>query len=71
MQQAGSTVDNLRNVSNILAVAKHTGISQIFLPQNVQNNIDKVDTKISSAAETLETETEKNKKNIMIVLDLV
>lgn len=71
VQQAGSTVDNLRNVSNILAVAKHTGISQIFLPQNVQNNIDKVDTKISSAAETLETETEKNKKNIMIVLDLV
>ncbi|KAG5618701.1 hypothetical protein H5410_018525 [Solanum commersonii] len=71
VQQAGSTVDNLRNVSNILAVAKHTGISQIFLPQNVQTNIDKVDTKISSAAETLETETEKNKKNIMIVLDLV
>lgn len=71
VQQAGSTVDNLRNVSNILAVAKHTGVNQIFLPQNVQNNIDKVDTKISSAADTLERETEKNKKDIMTVLDLV
>ncbi|KAK4362152.1 hypothetical protein RND71_017393 [Anisodus tanguticus] len=71
VQQAGSTVDSLRNVSNILAVAKHTGVSQIFLPQNVQNNIDRVDAKISSAAETLESETEKNKKDIMMILDLV
>ncbi|CAN4086443.1 unnamed protein product [Withania somnifera] len=71
VQQARSTVDGLRNVSNILAVAKHTGVSQIFLPQNVQNNIDKVDAKISSAAETLESETEKNEKDIMIILDIV
>ncbi|CAN4088559.1 unnamed protein product [Withania somnifera] len=71
VQQARSTVDGLRNVSSILAVAKHTGVSQIFLPQNVQNNIDKVDTKISSAAETLESETDKNKKDIMIILDVV
>lgn len=71
VNQAGETVDGLRNVSNILAVAKHTGVNQIFLPQDVQNNIDKVDTKISSAAETLETETEKNKKDIMMILDLV
>ncbi|KAM3268967.1 hypothetical protein P3S67_030931 [Capsicum chacoense] len=71
VQQARSTVDGLRNVSNTLAVAKHTGVSQIFIPQNVQNNIDKVDAKINSAAETLENETEKNKKDIMIILDVV
>lgn len=71
VQQARSTVDGLRNVSNTLAVAKHTGVSQIFIPQNVQNNIDKVDAKINSAAETLENETEKNKKDIMIILDFV
>ncbi|KAJ8536185.1 hypothetical protein K7X08_034586 [Anisodus acutangulus] len=71
VQQAGSTVDSLRNVSDILAVAKHTGVNQIFLPQNVQNNIDRVDAKISSAAETLESETEKNKKDIMMILDVV
>ncbi|XP_059303504.1 uncharacterized protein LOC132055607 [Lycium ferocissimum] len=69
VRQAGSTVGSLRNVSNILAVAKRTRVGQFSLPQNVQNNIDKVDTKISSAAETLETETEKNKKDIMMILD--
>ncbi|XP_060205235.1 uncharacterized protein LOC132633057 [Lycium barbarum] len=69
VQQAGSTVGSLRNVSSILAVAKHTRVGQFSLPQSVQDNIDKVDTKISSAAETLETETEKNKKDIMMILD--
>ncbi|KAM3280876.1 hypothetical protein P3S67_027896 [Capsicum chacoense] len=71
VQQAGSTVDGLRNVSNSLSFVKDAGVSQIFLPQYVQNNIDKVYATISSAAETLESETKKNKKDIMIILDIV
>lgn len=69
--QADSTVYKLRNVSNVLAVAKNTGVAQIFLPKDVQNNIDSVDNTINSAADTLETETRNNKKDILYVIDFV
>ncbi|KAK4395371.1 hypothetical protein Sango_1691400 [Sesamum angolense] len=39
--QADSTVSNLKNVSNYLTAAKKVGVDQVFLPQDVQNNIDK------------------------------
>ncbi|RAL43258.1 unnamed protein product [Cuscuta campestris] len=71
LAQADSTVNKLRNVSTVLAMAKSTGVAQIFLPRNVQSDIDKVDRTINSSAETLETETRKNKKDILHVLDLV
>lgn len=71
VQQAKSTVANLTDVSNYLAAAKKVGVNQIFLPKNVQNNIDKVDNLIASAARTLETQTEKNKNDIFRYLDAV
>ncbi|KAL2493486.1 hypothetical protein Adt_29124 [Abeliophyllum distichum] len=71
VQQAESTVNNLTDVSHYLAAAKKVGVNQVFLPKDVQNNIDKVDNMIASAASTLETQTENNKNDIFHVLDSV
>ncbi|KAI3455274.1 hypothetical protein Pfo_011937 [Paulownia fortunei] len=69
--QADSTVDNLKIVSNYLTAAKKVGVDQVFLPQDVQNNIDKVNTMITSAADTLESATKNNKDDIFRYLDAV
>ncbi|KAH6758701.1 plasma membrane fusion protein [Perilla frutescens var. frutescens] len=69
--QADSTVDNLKNFSNFLTSAKGVGVDQVFLPQNVQDNIDKVNTMITSAADTLDSATKNNKNDIFIYLDAV
>lgn len=69
--QADSTVYKLRNVSGVLAVAKSTGVAQIFLPKDVQNSIDRVDDTINSSANTLETETRNNKRDILRAIDVV
>lgn len=69
--QADSTVDNLKSFSNYLTSAKRIGVNQVFLPQDVQNNIDKVNTMITSAANTLEDATKNNKNDIFSFLDTV
>lgn len=71
VKQANTTVDNLRNVSYYLAAAKKIEVDQVFLPPNVQNSIDNVDTKISAAASTLETETKNNSNDIKDALETV
>ncbi|XP_047318864.1 uncharacterized protein LOC124922167 isoform X2 [Impatiens glandulifera] len=68
LNQAGFTVDNLRNVSNYLASAKKVGVNQVVLPSDVQNNIDDANAKIVFAANTLQSVTVKNKDNIDKVL---
>ncbi|CAI9113920.1 OLC1v1014625C1 [Oldenlandia corymbosa var. corymbosa] len=69
--QSDSTVNNLRNVSDYLAAAKEVKIDNIALPSGVQKNIDQVDAKITSAANTLESETEKNRNHIVDILETV
>ncbi|CAH9075516.1 unnamed protein product [Cuscuta epithymum] len=71
VSQAGSTAGKLRNVSDVLDTAKITGVAQIFLPEDVKKNIDKVGDTINSSVNTLDTETRKNKKDILHVIDLV
>ncbi|KAA8541955.1 hypothetical protein F0562_023107 [Nyssa sinensis] len=71
VSQADSTVENLRNVSDYLAAAKQVGVDQIFLPPDVQNNIDQVETNINASAGTLEHETNKNSNDIKNILDSV
>ncbi|KAG6429936.1 hypothetical protein SASPL_107993 [Salvia splendens] len=46
-------------------------VDQVFLPKDVQNNIDKVNTLVTSAADTLESATENNKDDIFKYLDAV
>ncbi|XP_073040081.1 uncharacterized protein [Primulina eburnea] len=69
--QADSTVNNLKDVSNYLTSAKKIGVDQVFLPQDVQNNIDKVNNLITSSATQLEEATDNNKDNISHYLDVV
>ena len=71
MGQSDSTVSNLRNVSDYLVAAKEVKIDNIFLPTDVQKRIDQVDSKINSAANTLESETDKNRNRIVDILETV
>ncbi|XP_019437766.1 PREDICTED: uncharacterized protein LOC109343762 isoform X1 [Lupinus angustifolius] len=71
VDQADSTVDKLRNVSDFLAQAKQVGIDRVFLPANVQSDIDEVETKINTSATTLADQTKENSNNIQDLLDSV
>jgi len=69
VNQADTTSESLRNVSDYLAMAKQTGVRSTFLPPSVQSNIDAVEGKINSSAATLSATTMKNSKNIQDGLD--
>lgn len=69
VNQADTTVENLRNLSGYLGAAKRIGVDAIFLPADVQSNIDTTLTKINSAATQLSDTTEKNSKRIDDGLD--
>lgn len=64
VSQADVTSENLRNVSGYLAAAKQTNIDQIPMGQNVQSDIDDIQTKIDSAAGTLSSKTQDNSEKI-------
>ena len=69
--QADSTVGNLKSFSNYLTNAKTVGVGQVFLPKDVQSNIDTVNTLVTAAADTLESATKNNKDDIFNYLDAV
>lgn len=69
MQQANSTVESLRNVSDALVSAKQIGIDRVYLPSETQTKIDQTQTEINAAATNLADRTEKNSKQIRDVLD--
>ncbi|CAK8568581.1 unnamed protein product [Lathyrus sativus] len=69
--QADSTVDKLRNVSDFLAQAKQVGIDRVFLPVNVQTDIDEAETDINASAGTISDKTKENSDNIQDLLDSV
>ncbi|CAN1828457.1 hypothetical protein LINPERHAP1_LOCUS32236 [Linum perenne] len=53
VSQADSTVENLKNVSDYLASAKLLGVDQVFLPADVQTDIDQIGGRINSSASLL------------------
>ncbi|KAI8019512.1 hypothetical protein LOK49_LG04G02465 [Camellia lanceoleosa] len=67
--QANTTVESLGSVLDYLEAAKHIRVDQLFLPPDVQNNINKVETDINTAATTLEHEARRNQKDIQSVLN--
>ena len=64
VNQADTTVGNLRNVSGYLSAAKQVQVAQVLLPGNVQTDIDQILTKIDSSANTLSERADKNSKDI-------
>ncbi|CAA3028699.1 uncharacterized protein LOC111389910 [Olea europaea subsp. europaea] len=71
VHQANTASDKLRNVSELLSAAKKVGVDQVFLPSNVQSDIDRIQTKINSSASTLATRTEDNSKDIKNIIESV
>ncbi|KAK7411664.1 hypothetical protein VNO78_03099 [Psophocarpus tetragonolobus] len=71
VSQADFTAENLRNVSDYLDAAKKIGVEAVFLPADVQKNIDDVKTKINSSAAELSSKTEDNSKTIQDVIDVM
>lgn len=71
VHQADSAVDKLKNVSDYLAQAKQVGIDRVFLPSNVQTDIDEVETNINTSAGTIADKTKENSDNIQDLLDSV
>ncbi|PRQ56563.1 hypothetical protein RchiOBHm_Chr1g0337751 [Rosa chinensis] len=71
VSQADSTIESLRNLSGYLGAAKRTGVDSVFLPSDVQSNIDTTITKLNSAASKLSNTTEKNSNRIDDGLDSV
>ncbi|KMT02704.1 hypothetical protein BVRB_8g192950 [Beta vulgaris subsp. vulgaris] len=69
--QADYTVENLNNVSQNLDDAKNIGVGQMRLPEDLQNRINDIQSKMSSAANTLDQRTQENSRRIRRVLDFV
>lgn len=71
VHQANTTSESLRNVSGYLAAAKQINVDQVNLPANVQGDIDSIQTKINSSANTLATKTEDNSEKIKDLIQSV
>ena len=69
--QANFTVENLNNVSRYLDEAKNIGVGQLRLPENLQNKINDIQTKMNTASNMLDDKTQENSRRIRHVLDLV
>ncbi|KAB1204659.1 hypothetical protein CJ030_MR8G012731 [Morella rubra] len=67
--QADFTAEKLRSVSDYLGAAKQIGVDRVFLPSNVQTDIDQIETKINSSASTLADRTVENSDDIQDLLD--
>ncbi|KAK9080001.1 hypothetical protein SSX86_001676 [Deinandra increscens subsp. villosa] len=71
VNQANTTAEKLKNLSDVLASAKKIGVAQVFLPVNVQSDIDEIQTKLDSSSDALSDRTQDNKEDIQHVLDIV
>lgn len=69
VDQADLTAQKLRDVSDYFAAAKQTGVDQVFLPSDVQTDIDQIETKINSSASILADKSVHNSNDIKDLLD--
>ncbi|KMT18993.1 hypothetical protein BVRB_2g030900 [Beta vulgaris subsp. vulgaris] len=67
--QADTTVWKLNNVSDYLSSAKQIGVQNIFLPSNVQTDIDEIDMKITASSSLLDHQSTDAADDIRDVLD--
>ncbi|KAK9079509.1 hypothetical protein SSX86_001181 [Deinandra increscens subsp. villosa] len=71
VNQAEKTAKTLRNVSDDLAAAKKITVAQVFLPVDVQADIDEIQTKLNVSAIELSERTKENKQDIHEILQTV
>ncbi|CAN8287818.1 unnamed protein product [Cochlearia groenlandica] len=71
MSQADSTVSQLKAISDYLTSAKAAGVLQVFLPANVQTEIDQIGAKLSSSVAKITEKTTNSSNDIRHFLDSV
>ncbi|KAJ4827236.1 hypothetical protein Tsubulata_015198 [Turnera subulata] len=69
VNQADDTVGKLRTISDYIASAKLVGVDQVFLPSNVQTDIDQIQARINSSISIVADKTEDNADDIRDLLD--
>ncbi|OWM86747.1 uncharacterized protein LOC116186973 [Punica granatum] len=69
--QADATVGKLQQVSDYIGAAKQTGVDQVFVPPNVQTDIDQIGTKLNSSAGEVAARTQESSNDIRHLLDSV
>lgn len=69
--QADSTVGKLREVSGYLGAAKQIGVDQVFVPPNVQADIDQIGAKLDSSAGEVSAKTVESSHDIRDLLGTV
>lgn len=71
VNQADATVGKLKDVLNYLSAAKQIGVDQVFLPSNVQTDIDQIEAKISSSADNVAKTTMDSSDDVKDLVDSV
>nr|GMD87320.1 Chaperonin like [Ipomoea batatas] len=71
VKQANSTAGSLRDVSGYFSAAKQIAVDKVFLPANVQSDIDGIQSKINSSASDLAQTAADNKDDIKDVIESV
>lgn len=71
VNQSDYTVQTLKNVTDYLLLAKSISVAQVFIPSDVQNQIDQINTDLNDAADTLSKKTSENSRKIQRVFTTV
>ncbi|KAL4592339.1 hypothetical protein LXL04_005330 [Taraxacum kok-saghyz] len=71
VHQSEITAKRLHNVSDDLASAKKIAVAQVFLPVDVQADIDEIQIKLNASAIELSERTKENKEDIHDILESV
>ncbi|KAJ1377708.1 hypothetical protein SESBI_48605 [Sesbania bispinosa] len=69
VNQSDYTVQILRNVTEYLSLAKNINITQMLLPSNIMDDIDKLNVDLNTAADTLSEKTNENSVKIRRVFN--
>lgn len=71
VNQSDYTVQTLINVTQYLTLAKTIKVAQVFLPTNVNDDIDKLNVDLNKAANELKEKTSENSAKIKKVFNAV
>lgn len=71
VNQSDYTVQTLNNVTQYLNLAKTINVAQLFLPSNVNDDIDKLSVDLNKAAKELKEKTSENSAKIKKVFNTV
>jgi hypothetical protein len=67
--QSDFTVQILRNVTDFLSFARTINVGPVYLPSDVQQQIDKVKVDLTDAAGTISQKTQENYRRIRLVIE--